>query len=110
MVNRLELVEAVAKVFHSREGHLVTQIHSQVILGYIILEVTLQVEERFLISKVFQLLCTVSGLGLLVVTENLRVKFVGHCFLEVVLGHELTEQIVDLLIEVELENLLDHHR
>ena len=66
--------------------------------------------ELLLILEVFQLLGPVCSHHFLIVAESRVIQLHGESFFEVFFGDELAEQVGDLLVEVVLENLLNHHR
>ena len=69
----------------------------------------LQFVQLFLVCEVFQLLSPVRCHHFLIVAESRVIQLDGESFFEVFLGDELSEQVGDFLVEVVLEDLLDHH-
>ena len=108
-VDRLQLGKIVPQFVDRAETSLVAKFHGLVILSDIVVESALQIKQLFFVLEILQLLRPVSCDGFLVVTEDREVKLDREGFFKLVLGDKLAEQVADLLIEVVLEDLLDHY-
>ena len=86
-----------------------TQLCLILLLGHVVLQRALQVEQLLVVAEVLQFLRAVRLKHSLVVAKDLVVQLECEILAVVLLGDEAREQVTHLLLEVVLEDLLDHN-
>ena len=107
-VDRLQFVELFGELFELGHAGLVIQLSLLLLPSNVAVQRALQVEQLLIVPEVFKFLCPVRRKHPLVVAEDLIVQLKGESLAMVLLGDEACEQVTHLLLEVVLEDLLDH--
>ena len=107
-VDRLQFVELFGELFELGHAGLVIQLSLLLLPSNVAVQRALQVEQLLIVPEVFKFLCPVRRKHPLVVAEDLIVQLKGESLAMVLLGDEAREQVTHLLLEVVLEDLLDH--